>query len=78
MSRTRSGRKGLDGFLEVMAGREWPGRLHLVVAGEGVLAGIEGDLLARARGRLRVSVLDRYLRPSEVSALFAHGDLLVM
>lgn len=73
-----SGRKGLDGFLEVMEGREWPGHLHLVVAGEGVLAGIDGNLLARARERLRVSVLDRYLRPSEVSALFARGDLLVM
>ena len=73
-----SGRKGLGEFLEVMAGCEWPEQLHLVVAGEGVLAGVNGDLLGRARARVRISVLDRYLRPSEVSALFSQGELLVM
>ena len=71
-------RKGLDGFLEVVAGRDWPDNLHLVVAGEGVLAGVEGDLLDRAKARVRVTVIDRYLRPVEVAHLFSRGNLLVM
>ena len=71
-------RKGLDGFLEVVAGRGWPDNLHLVVAGEGVLAGVEADLLDRAKARVRVTVIDRYLRPVEVAHLFSRGNLLVM
>jgi glycosyltransferase involved in cell wall biosynthesis len=73
-----SARKGLDGFLQVLAARDWPDHLHLVVAGEGVLTGIEDKLLAAARARLRISVVDRYLRPQEVKSLFSQGDLLVM
>lgn len=71
-------RKGLDGFLDVLTERQWPKNLHLVVAGEGVLTGIGDERLARARTRLRISVVDRYLRTSEVANLFAGGDLLVM
>lgn len=71
-------RKGLDGFLEVVAGRKWPDNLHLVVAGEGVLTGVGGHLLERAKIRLRITVIDRYLRPAEVAHLFSGGDLLVM
>jgi len=71
-------RKGLDGFLQVLAAREWPQNLHLVVAGEGVLAGVAADLLARARARLRISVLDHYLAPTRVADLFFGADLLVM
>ena len=73
-----SARKGLDGFLQVLAARDWPDHLHLVVAGEGVLTGIEDRLLATARARLRIAVIDRYLRPPEVKQLFSTGDLLVM
>ncbi len=71
-------RKGLDGFLEVVAGRDWPDNLHLVVAGEGVLTGVGEDLVDRAKARVRVTVIDRYLRPAEVAHLFSRGDLLVM
>lgn len=71
-------RKGLDGLLDVLSQQQWPHELHLVVAGEGVVAGISDKLLARARARLRISVVDRYLQTSEVSGLFSGGDLLVM
>lgn len=73
-----SARKGLDGLLAVLVARPWPAHLHLVVAGEGVLTGIDPALLAAARARLRISVIDRYLRPSEVKHLFSTGDLLIM
>ncbi len=73
-----SARKGLDGFLRVLAARHWPDHLHLVVAGEGVRSGIDDGLLATAHARLRFSVIDRYLRPPEVKHLFSTGDLLVM
>ena len=73
-----SARKGLDGFLRVLAGRVWPNHLHLVVAGEGVLAGVDETLLEAARSSLRISVIDRYLRPPEVKHLFSDGDLLAM
>jgi glycosyltransferase involved in cell wall biosynthesis len=73
-----SARKGLDGFLEVLSQEQWPHELHLVVAGEGVLAGISDDLLAGARARLRISVVNRYLHTAEVTDLFSGGDLLVM
>lgn len=71
-------RKGLDGLLQVVAEGQWPDQLHLVVAGEGVLAGVPKELLDNARARLRVSVIDRYLTPPEVKHLFSRGDLLVM
>jgi hypothetical protein len=48
------------------------------VAGEGVLAEVSDDLLARAQAKLRITILNRYLRPPEVTHLFSHGDLLVM
>ena len=73
-----STRKGLDAFLGILAAEDWPDNLHLVVAGEGVLAGVGADLLARAQERLRISVLNRYLAPSEVAYLFSGTDLLVM
>lgn len=73
-----SARKGLDVLLGVLAARPWPAHLHLVVAGEGVLTGIDPHLLAAARARLRITVIDRYLRPPEVKHLFSTGDLLVM
>lgn len=73
-----SARKGLDGLLDVLSQEQWPHELHLVVAGEGVLAGISDELLARARARLRISVVDRYLHTSEVTKLFKEGDLLMM
>lgn len=71
-------RKGLNEFLHVMAGAKWPGNLHLVVAGEDVLTGVDDGLMKLARSRLRISVINRYLRPSEVKQLFTHGDLLVL
>lgn len=71
-------RKGLDGFLEVVAARDWPENLRLLIAGEGVLAGVHEGLVRRACDRLRISVIDRYLTPAEVKHLFSQGDLLVM
>jgi len=73
-----SARKGLDVLLGVLASRPWPRALHLVVAGEGVLNGIDPGLVVAARARLRITVIDRYLRPPEVKHLFSTGDLLVM
>ena len=49
-----------------------------MVAGEGVLAGVTEDLHVNARTRLRISVIDRYLRPPEVKHLFSEGDLLLL
>ena len=71
-------RKGLNRFLQVVAGLKWPSKLHLVVAGEDVLAGVDDELLKAACSRLHISVIDRYLHPPEVKHLFSHGDLLVL
>lgn len=71
-------RKGLNEFLQVVVGTNWPKNLHLVVAGENVLTGVDSELLKVAHTRLRISVINRYLRPPEVKHLFSHGDLLVL
>ena len=71
-------RKGLNGFLQVVAEAKWPDNLQLVVAGEDVLAGVDDKLLKAARTRLDISVINRYLRAPEVKYLFSHGDLLVL
>lgn len=73
-----SARKGLGGLLRVLAARGWPGRPHLVIAGEGVLAGADPELLAAVRARMPVTVVDRYVEPAEVAHLFAGVDLLTM
>jgi glycosyltransferase involved in cell wall biosynthesis len=73
-----SERKGLAYLLDALSLRTWPRALRLVVAGEGVLAGVEADALARMRSQVRISVIDRYIEPAEVAALFTSADLLVM
>jgi glycosyltransferase involved in cell wall biosynthesis len=73
-----SGRKGLRPLLDVLASREWPASLHLVVVGEGVLRRVSSQALDAARMRCRVSVVDRYVDPAAVAGLFGEADLLVM
>ena len=71
-------RKGLDILLQTLSENEWPDHLHLVIAGEDVLRGISTELLARARKTIRLTLIDRYIAPKEVAALFRDADLLLM
>ncbi|GAB4344399.1 MAG: hypothetical protein Kow006_00310 [Gammaproteobacteria bacterium] len=71
-------RKGLRLLLRWLASRRWPCALHLVVAGEGVLASIAPEALEALSGRVKVSVISRYVEPEEVPELFAQADLLLM
>ncbi len=71
-------RKGLDILLQTLSENEWPDHFHLVIAGEEVLRGISTDLLARARKAVRLTLINRYIAPKEVTALFRDTDLLLM
>ena len=71
-------RKGLDILLQTLSENEWPDHIHLVVAGEEVLRGVSSDLLARARKAIRLTLINRYIAPKEVTALFRDADLLLM
>lgn len=71
-------RKGLGPLLRALALTECPENLHLMLAGCGVTAGIEPSVLAAARRRLRISIIDRYLEPDEVGGLFQAADLIAM
>ncbi len=71
-------RKGLNFLLEAVAESDWPATMHLVLAGEGVLRGVSEELAAAAARRMRLSVIDRYVEPMDVAALFRDADLLVM
>lgn len=71
-------RKGLEPMLKALAETTCAPSLHLVLAGCGVMRGISPDVLAAARRRLRVSVIDRYLEPDEVAGLFGSADLITM
>lgn len=71
-------RKGLDQLLTTVAANRWPDELHLVVAGEGVLRGIPVELLNAAKSAMRFTLVNRYVAPQEVAALFRDADLLLM
>lgn len=71
-------RKGLATLLDALAGFDWPRTVHVVLAGDGVLRGADPDTLAAAGRRVRLTILDRYVEPDAVSALFGTADLLVM
>lgn len=71
-------RKGLRPLLRLLAMRRWPCALHLVVAGEGVLAGVEPREIEALNGRVQLTVIPRYVEPAEVPALFSQSDLLLM
>lgn len=73
-----SERKGLAHLLMALSLRAWPGTLHLVIAGEDVLAGIDAEVLGRIQRRVRLTVVNRYIEPTEVAALFTDADLMVM
>jgi glycosyltransferase involved in cell wall biosynthesis len=72
------GRKGLGLLLEALSQRAWPAHLHLVIAGEEVMRGVGGEALDKPCGRMRISVVNRYLAPVEVSALMRTADLMLM
>ncbi len=71
-------RKGLDRLLSTLADNEWPGHMHLVIAGEGVFNGVAKGLIEAAAQKMRLSVVDRYVVPQEVAAMFRDADLLLM
>ncbi len=71
-------RKGLQPMLTALARAACPPALHLVLAGCGVTRGIAPEVLAAARQRLRITVIDRYLEPDEVAGLFGTADLITM
>lgn len=71
-------RKGLDMLLQTLSENKWPDHIHLVIAGEEVLRGISADLLARARKAVRLTLVNRYIAPNEVTMLFRDSDLLLM
>ncbi len=73
-----SRRKGLEELLATIGQQTWPERMHLVVAGESVLQDIPQDLLDMAGCAMRITVLNRYVAPVEVAALFQSSDLLLM
>jgi len=73
-----SPRKGLVTLLDALARSDWPRTVHLVLAGDGVLRGIDLDRITAARQRVRLTVVDRYTEPDEVGALFGGVDLLIM
>jgi glycosyltransferase involved in cell wall biosynthesis len=71
-------RKGLEPLLSALVRMDCPETLHLVLAGQGVARGIAPEVIAAARGKLRLSIIDRYLRPEEIGGLFTDIDLLTM
>jgi len=71
-------RKGLATMLEALDAPGWPTNTHVVLAGDGVLRGVDPEALSRAAKRVRLTVIDRYVDAPEVGALFGTADLLVM
>ncbi len=71
-------RKGLRPLLRWLASRRWPCPLHLVIAGEGVLSGVEPAELEALQGRVQVTVVPRYVESDEVAGLFAAADVLLL
>ncbi len=71
-------RKGLTFLLEFLCAQTWPARLHLMIAGEGVLNGISPELLAQVKARLRVTVIDHYVEAESVPELFSRASLLLL
>jgi len=72
------GRKGLDLLLRALVEKEWPGHLHLVIAGEEVLRGVDETMLERVKQRITTTVLDGYVPPVQVSTLMRGSDLMLM
>jgi len=72
------GRKGLVTLLGALAGSDWPRTVHVILAGDGVLRGADPTTLLAAEHRAWLTVIDRYVEPDEVGALFRTTDLLVM
>lgn len=73
-----SHRKGLDHLLAVLARGGFPPLVKIVIAGEEVLSGTDPAVLASARAKVAIEVLERYVDPSEVADLFTSADLLLM
>jgi len=71
-------RKGLDLLLQALGNKNWPSHLHLVVAGEEVLRGIDASSINKLRSRLHTTVINRYVPPVAVSALLREADLMLM
>ncbi|CAA6603665.1 hypothetical protein MTBLM1_110016 [Rhodospirillaceae bacterium LM-1] len=73
-----SSRKGLGLLLEALELLKDDPRLHLIVAGEGVLRQGESAALDRLSKQVRTTVIGRYIEADEVGELFAQCDLMVM
>jgi glycosyltransferase involved in cell wall biosynthesis len=72
-----SGRKGLPLLLQSLLS-DRPANTRLIIAGEGVLSGVDPAALAAVQDAMPVTLIDRYIQPSEVADLFRAADLLVM
>ncbi|MBF0168986.1 MAG: glycosyltransferase family 4 protein [Alphaproteobacteria bacterium] len=73
-----SPRKGLDLLLAAFEEMEPNPAFHLVIAGEGVMKGIDGNALGKAALHVRTTVIGRYIQSGEVAGLFENSDLMIM
>jgi glycosyltransferase involved in cell wall biosynthesis len=73
-----SSRKGLGQLLEALEMLKGDKRLHLIVAGEGVLREKESRALKQLASHVRVTAISRYVEADEVGGLFENCDLMVM
>ncbi|MFA6021614.1 MAG: glycosyltransferase [Rhodospirillales bacterium] len=73
-----SSRKGLGFLLEALDRLKKDKRLHLIVAGEGVLRQEEKEALDQLSRHVRTTIIGRYIEAEEVGELFTNCDLMVM
>lgn len=73
-----SQRKGLGQLLAALERLKDDARLHLIVAGEGVLRQGETEGLENLAKHLRITVIGRYIEAGEVADLFQNCDLMIM
>lgn len=73
-----SARKGLGQLVEALEHLKNDPRLHLIVAGEGVLRQGDGEALRQLSQQIRTTVIGRYVEADEVGELFTQCDLMVM
>ncbi len=70
--------KGLQELLTALGSRDWERPVHFVIAGEQVQRGVDRGVLQRAQSSVRVTVLNRYIEPEQVTRLFRTADLLAL
>ncbi len=73
-----SSRKGLGLLIDALERLKDDAKLHLIVAGEGVLRQKESAGLRQLAGMVRTTIVSRYIEADEVSDLFRNCDLMIM